>query len=142
ALRRPSSLLAFFGEVRIGAKIYAGFCLVLLLLVVISVASWLGFQETSDGMATSQRSSDAAIATAVMDGRTAKALYFAQKFMAGGQEEDATAARAELAGVREAATALRDAPGALAENRALAEEAIALVDGLVDGFGRVAELRQ
>ena len=142
ALRRPSSLLAFFGKARIGAKIYAGFCLVLLLLVMIAVASWLGFQETSDGMATSQQSSDAAITTAVMDGRTAKALYFAQKFMAAGQEEDATAARAELAGVREAATALRDAPGALPENRALAEEVIALVDGLVDGFGRVAELRQ
>ncbi|HMA15310.1 MAG: methyl-accepting chemotaxis protein [Bacteroidota bacterium] len=142
SLRRPSSLVAFFGKARIGAKIYAGFCLVLLLLVMISVASWLGFQETSDGMATSQRSSDAAIATAVMDGRTAKALYFAQKFMAAGEEADAAAARAELAAVREAATALRDAPGALPENRALAEEVITLVDGLADGFGRVAELRQ
>ena len=70
ALRRPSSLLAVFSKARFGAKIYAGFCLVLLLLVMISVASWLGFQETSDGMATSQQSSDAAITTAVSEAAT------------------------------------------------------------------------
>src|SRR3546814_15913224 len=34
------------------------------------------------------------------------------------------------------------APGALPENRALAEEVLSLVDGLDGGFGRVAELRQ
>jgi len=139
---RPTGLAAFFGRARIGAKIYAGFCLVLLLLVSIAGASWLGFQETTSGMETIQESSDAAITTAVLDGRTVKALYFAQKFMAAGREEDAAAVREQLAGVREAATALRDAPGALPENRALAEEVIALVDGLVDGFGRVAKLRQ
>src|SRR3546814_13272973 len=73
--RRPADLFAFFNRVRIGAKIYAGFCLVLLLLVMIAGASWLGFQETTSGMGTIQESSDAAITTAVMDGRTAKALY-------------------------------------------------------------------
>src|SRR3546814_20483061 len=72
----------------------------------------LGFQETTSGMGTIQESSDAAITTAVMDGRTAKALYFAQKFMSAGGQENAAAVREQLAGVREAATALRDAPGA------------------------------
>src|SRR3546814_86073 len=87
--RRPADLFAFFNRVRIGAKIYAGFCLVLLLLVMIAGASWLGFQETTSGMGTIQESSDAAITTAVMDGRTAKALYFAQKFMSAGGQENA-----------------------------------------------------
>src|SRR3546814_11572374 len=79
--RRPADLFAFFNRVRIGAKIYAGFCLVLLLLVMIAGASWLGFQETTRGMGTIQESSDAAITTAVMDGRTPRALSVATKFM-------------------------------------------------------------
>src|SRR3546814_10890855 len=54
--RRPADLFAFFNRVRIGAKIYAGFCLVLLLLVMIAGASWLGFQETTSGMGTIQES--------------------------------------------------------------------------------------
>src|SRR3546814_20029089 len=100
--RRPADLFAFFNRVRIGAKIYAGFCLVLLLLVMIAGASWLGFQETTSGMGTIQESSDAAITTAVMDGRTAKALYFAQQFMSAGGPETAAAVREQLAGAREA----------------------------------------
>src|SRR3546814_6258585 len=77
-----------------------------------------------------------------MDGQTSGALYFAQKFMAAGREEDASAVREQLAGVREAATALRDSPDAVPENRALAEEVLGRVDGLDTGFGRVAQLRQ
>src|SRR3546814_17271284 len=77
-----------------------------------------------------------------MDGRTSRALYFAQKFMAAGREENASAVREQLAGLREAATALRDAPDAVPENRALAEEVLSRADGLGTGFGRVAQLRQ
>src|SRR3546814_4569953 len=77
-----------------------------------------------------------------MDGQTSGALYFAQKFMAAGREEDASAVREQLAGVRKAATALRDSPDAVPENRALAEEVLGRVDGLDTGFGRVAQLRQ
>src|SRR3546814_18948482 len=77
-----------------------------------------------------------------MDGQTSGALYFAQKFMAAGREEDASAVREQLAGVREAATALRDSPDAVPEDRALAEEVLGRVDGLDTGFGRVAQLRQ
>src|SRR3546814_9804888 len=99
---RSAGALGSLASLRIGAKIYAGFCLVLFLLVLISGASWLGLQQTTSGMETSQQSSDAAITTAVMDGQTSGALYFAQKFMAAGREEDASAVREQLAGVREA----------------------------------------
>jgi len=85
---RPTGLVSFVSNIRIGARIYAGFCLVLLLLVLIAGSSWLGFQETTSGMETIQESSDAAITAAIMDGRTANALYFAQKFMAAGRKEE------------------------------------------------------
>ncbi|MGF1629254.1 MAG: methyl-accepting chemotaxis protein [Kiloniellaceae bacterium] len=137
----PAGLLSLVSNLRIGARIYAGFCLVLLLLVSIAGASWLGFQETTRGMETIQESSDAAITTAIMDGRTAQALYFAQKFMATSRAEDGAAVPEQLSGVRAAAATLRDAPAALAENRTLSEEVIALVGGLESGFNRVAELR-
>src|SRR3546814_3468928 len=116
ALRWAGALGSLAGP-RIGVKSYAGFCVVLFLLVLISGASWLGLRQTTSGMETSQQSSDAAITTAVMDGRTSRALYFAQKFMAVGREEDASAVREQLAGLREAATALRDAPDAVPENQ-------------------------
>src|SRR3546814_6455628 len=67
---RSAGALGSLASLRIGAKIYAGFCLVLFLLVLISGASWLGLQQTTSGMETSQQSSDAAITTAVMDGRS------------------------------------------------------------------------
>src|SRR3546814_2221618 len=63
---RSAGALGSLASLRIGAKIYAGFCLVLFLLVLISGASWLGLQQTTGGMETSQQSSDAAITTAVM----------------------------------------------------------------------------
>src|SRR3546814_1280680 len=67
ALRSAGALFRL-ASLRIGAKIYAGFCLVLFLLVLISGASWLGLRQTTSGMETSQQRSDAAITTAVMDG--------------------------------------------------------------------------
>src|SRR3546814_16878450 len=73
---RSAGALGSLASLRIGAKIYAGFCLVLFLLVLISGASWLGLQQTTSGMETSQQSSDAAITTAVMDGQTSGALSF------------------------------------------------------------------
>ncbi|GAB4360169.1 MAG: HAMP domain-containing methyl-accepting chemotaxis protein [Kiloniellaceae bacterium] len=125
----------------IGARIYAGFTAVILLLVALAGAAWLGFAQTTDGLALSQESSDAAITATAMEGHTAEALYYAQKFMAGGDPEAAAQVPAQLAGVRAAAMALRDAPGALADNRALAEDVLRLVAGLERGFGRVAQLR-
>jgi len=140
ALRSPGKR-SLTGGLRIGARINAGFGLVLLLLIALAGAAWLGFEQTTSGMDSSQRSSDAAINAAVMQGHTAGALYFAQKFMAGGDPADAEAVPAQLAGVQEAATALRDAPGTPDENRALAEDVLRLVAGLDRGFSRVAQLR-
>src|SRR3546814_16472320 len=108
-------------------------------LPIFAGASWLGFQETTSGMGTIQESSDAAITTAVMDGRTAKALYFAQKFMSASGQENAAAVGAHIDGVSEAATARRDAPVALAENRARVEVGLSMVAGPLSGLGRDGE---
>ncbi|WP_340116067.1 methyl-accepting chemotaxis protein [Pelagibius sp. 7325] len=138
---KPGMRALGIGALGVGAKIYAGFIAVILLLVALAGASWLGFEQTTDGMALSQESSDAAITATAMEGHTADALYYAQKFMAGGDPQDAKLVGDQLAGVREAATALRDAPGALAQNRALSEDVLRLVSGLDIGFTRVAQLR-
>src|SRR3546814_16453181 len=75
--RRPADLFAFFNRVRIGAKIYAGFCLVLLLLVMIAGASCLGFQQPTSGTAPIPQRPHPPIPTAPMAGPTAHAPSFA-----------------------------------------------------------------
>src|SRR3546814_13861765 len=75
---RPAGALGSLANLRIGAKIYAGFCLVLFLLVLTSGASCLGLQQTTSGLETSQPSSDAAIPPAGMDGQTSAPRHSAQ----------------------------------------------------------------
>jgi methyl-accepting chemotaxis protein len=140
AARQTGNRPGFMSRVKIGPKLYAGFGVVILLLVAVAGISWNGLSTGEKSFDTYSSSASAAVVAAHVDTAMAGSLLAIREYIATGSDEARANFKKSEEVIRKLLADMKPRLK-LEANKKLVAEIEGLIDGYGKGFDRIVEIR-